>query len=163
MVVMRWASEDKRFTVELNQSILTVIAYNCKKAKGVETGGVLVGRYIENLYIAVVTEATPPPSDSKSSPVRFKRGIAGLRQLFLERWRSPQRTYYIGEWHYHPADIIKPSPDDLDQMVKFSYSEDYDCFAPIMLIAGIGKEINRPYRIFAFPRDKHFIELFPQS
>lgn len=163
MTIIRWESVDKRFIVEINRSILAVIAIHCKKAKEVETGGVLVGRYIENFHVAVVTEAPPPPNDSKSSPTKFKRGVSGLQQLFLQRWRATQRTYYIGEWHYHPSNFVEPSLVDFDQMIEFSYSEDYDCVAPIMLLAGTGKGINRPYRVFVFPRSNQFVELFLQG
>jgi proteasome lid subunit RPN8/RPN11 len=163
MAVMRWASKDKRFIVEVNETILTVIARHCERSKAIETGGVLVGRYAENFYVAVVTEIPPPPKDSKSSATKFKRGVAGLRQLFIERWNAPQRTYYIGEWHYHPAYVVEPSPDDFAQMIEFSYSAAYDCIAPIMIIAGTGKGINRPHRFFVFPRADQFIELFLQE
>lgn len=65
--------------------------------------------------------------------------------------------------HYHPSNFVEPSLVDFDQMIEFSYSEDYDCVAPIMLLAGTGNGINRLYRVFVFPRNNQLVELFLQG
>jgi len=132
----------------------------CDDADEIETGGVLVGYYTEDRTTAIVTEVALPPPDSKSGKTWFHRGRGGLRRLFAQRWEARQRTYYLGEWHYHPATDIEPSGDDLSQMLKISMDSRYQCSEPIMLI--VGRPLIKgmcPARAFVFPRGEHFKEL----
>lgn len=127
----------------------------CRRSGSVETGGILVGHYTKDESMAIVTEALPPPKDSAQGRSWFHRGVAGLSGLLAKRWESELRTYYVGEWHYHPASIVEPSGDDLTQMHGINADPRYRCREPIMVIVGQappGKE--RPVRAFVFPRGK---------
>jgi len=81
-----------------------------------------------------VTEATPPPRDSEYEPATFFRGIAGLTKLLERRWRS--RSFYVGEWHFHPFASARPSPRDLAQMRAFAADPRYRCSRPILIVLG---------------------------
>lgn len=135
------------------------ILQTCKKAANKETGGILIGYYTDDLTTAVVTESTPPPKDSKSDYTWFYRGIDGLKRLLIRRWKEPRRCYYLGEWHYHPAKKVKPSHDDINQMVRISSEENYNCREPIMLVVGHDYGETRQIKAFVFPRGKAMIEL----
>ena len=131
----------------------------CRRSGSVETGGILIGHYTKDERTALVTEALPPPSDSARGRSWFHRGVAGLRGLLAKRWESEVRTYYVGEWPYHPASIVEPSGDDLTQMHGINADPRYRCREPIMVIVGQaprGKE--RPVRAFVFPQGQGHIE-----
>ena len=131
------------------------IESECIKANGCETGGILIGYYTDERTTAVVTEATAPPKDSSYGRNWFRRGVAGLKALLVGRWNSlGQRTFYIGEWHFHPSVNVEPSKDDYKQMRDISNSLNYHCNEPIMLIFGQDVGDNRPARAFVFPRGK---------
>lgn len=114
-----------------------------------ETGGVLVGSYPDHLT-AAVTEALPPPRDSEHYGTEFVRGTLGLRELLEERWNASPRTYYVGEWHYHPAPIVEPSAVDFATMRGFAADPAIGCPCPIMVIACRRSDGTRPIRAWTF-------------
>ena len=119
---------------------------------GMETGGILIGRYIG--AEAIVIDACPPPPDSTCGPAEFFRGTSGVADLLLRHWNADPRTYYIGEWHYHPLPV-GPSAEDIEQMRTFAADPSSHCANPIMLLA-------RPDGIFAFVLDDgELVEVSP--
>jgi hypothetical protein len=77
-----------------------------------------------------------------------------------KRWRASERTYYIGEWHFHPANHVGPSGDDFTQMLAISQAREYDCKEPLVLIPGARKhEGDRIFRAFVCPAEDAPMEL----
>lgn len=106
----------------------------CRRARGLETGGILVGHYGDLLDRAVIIEATAPPADSVPSTMSFIRGIAGLFTLLDRRWKL--NRHYVGEWHFHPNASPRPSGQDIRQMRKFAGIRSYRCPRPVLIIIG---------------------------
>ncbi len=123
----------------------------------------MIGFYTEDQSTAIVTKATPPPRDSRAGRTWFHRGIAGLRLLLEKYWTKPERRYYIGEWHFHTAVDVEPSPDDIDQMTRISRDRKYNCPEPVSLIVGKERRGERRVRMFVFLRDSSAMELHPTS
>ena len=116
------------------------------------TGGILVGRYSDDHSVAIVREATPPPPDSRQGHSWFSRGVSGLRDMLSKRWRDRERTYYVGEWHFHPADDIVPSAADFAQVIQIGHAKKYKCKEPLLIILGAGRiDGDHQFRIFVFP------------
>jgi len=129
------------------------------RSGAIETGGILIGYYTIDNSTVVITEALPPTKDSARGRSWFHRGIAGLSGLLMKRWENRTRTYYIGEWHYHPASIVEPSSEDLAQMYSINVDPRYSCREPVMLILGQARyREKRPVRAFVFPHGKRYIE-----
>jgi integrative and conjugative element protein (TIGR02256 family) len=145
-------TEDGAFAVELQPSVLAAVDQYCCDAGPKETGGILIGRYSDDLALAIVREATPPPTDSKRSHSWFLRGVLGLREMLDKRWRAKERTFYVGEWHFHPASQIEPSGEDIAQMNRISRAREYDCKEPLLIILGASRnEGQRSFRAFVCP------------
>lgn len=104
------------------------------RAKGKETGGVLVGRYSSDLSSAWVEKATAAPPDSDAGITWFIRGRFGLDRLFRLSWSAG--SHYLGEWHSHPACHPSPSSDDLRAIQKIAEDQSYQCKRPILAIIG---------------------------
>jgi len=155
---MHWVTQTGNLSLVIDSKPWQSIEDQCRKAKDCETGGVLIGYYSEDTTTAVITEISAPPHDSDRGPTWFHRGVAGLKQLLLRRWKSVKRTYYLGEWHYHPSTLIEPSGDDLDQMLKINCAPNYQCREPIMLIIGQNVTGTRQVRAFVFPRELPYVE-----
>lgn len=154
-----WITPCLRYALRLTSESWQQIDRECRSSGMAETGGILVGHYTEYESTAVVTEALPPPKDSTRSRSWFRRGVAGLRGLLAKRWERELRTYYIGEWHYHPTTIVEPSGDDLKQMYAINADPRYHCREPIMIIVGqSGNCGERPVRAFVFPHGETFKE-----
>lgn len=157
--ILDWITPCKGYALRIAAEAWRQIDRECSRSGTVETGGVLVGHYSNDQATALVTEALPPPKDSARGASWFHRGVVDLRALLAERWKSQLRTYYIGEWHYHPASVVEPSGDDLAQMHAISVDPRYRCQEPVMMIVGNGAESGaRPVRAFVFPQGVPFIE-----
>jgi hypothetical protein len=120
----------------------------------------LIGRYSDDLSVAIVNEATAPPSDSRRGRSWFVRGVNGLRDMLGRRWQAKARTYYLGEWHFHPTEHIEPSAEDFAQMVQISQTKGYDCKEPLLIIMGASELGSRPaFRVFVCPADTDPLEV----
>jgi len=155
-------TSDGTYGLLLEDPALRDLDRMCRDTAAVETGGVLIGRYSVDLAVAIVREATPPPSDSRRGHTWFERGVAGLREMLGRRWRARERTYYVGEWHFHPASRVVPSSDDFSQMVQIAHAEEYDCKEPLLVILGAGESRGmRSLRAFVCPVGGSPLELLP--
>jgi len=135
---VEFSSASGTFHVELQKAPLMALLQAARAALPDETGGILIGYYTGSLRRAVIERATPPPSDSRTGPTSFYRGVKGLRGLLSKLWRRPlsKRRYYLGEWHFHPGGAAIPSAQDRDQIQEIADSTDYQCPEPILLLLG---------------------------
>jgi integrative and conjugative element protein (TIGR02256 family) len=163
--VTDWKAQtvDGNFAVLLRAPVLESLERLCREAGTSETGGILIGRYSDDRSVAIVCEATPPPSDSRRGRSWFVRGVNGLRQMLGTKWRAAERTYYVGEWHFHPVDHVEPSPEDFSQMVEIGRTNEYDCKEPLMVILGTGRRDGlRALRAYVCPVERSPLELVPE-
>jgi len=123
-----------------------------------ETGGVLIGRYVENGAIALVDMASPPPGDSSAGLDWFERGRNGLGELLREQWNQPQRRYYVGEWHFHPIGRADASLQDRRQMAEIAQDPNYRCERPLLVIASLGTLRRRTARVFVTSQQRDLQE-----
>lgn len=148
MADRHFQSADNRFGVRIPEPGMAKAIKHCGKAGRNETGGILVGHYTRSQDYAVVTFVSDAPSDSKAGGNWFKRGIAGLQQWLNGLWKS--KTYYLGEWHFHPFAVASPSDDDLTQMALIASTASYHCPEPILMILGGDPKANWHVRIFVY-------------
>ena len=99
-----------------------------------ETGGILIGRYSDDLSCALIESATRAPWDSNAGPNWFVRGKFGLRRLLNKNWGGGR--YYVGEWHSHPNFDPSPSADDIRAIQRIARDWSYACERPILAIVG---------------------------
>lgn len=159
---MEFLSSDRRFGVMLTQTIITDLQYQCTKAGNKETGGIMIGRYSESLKGAVVSSITGPPPDSKAGKTWFERGVIGLRTILDRRFKE-SKTYYLGEWHFHPFATPTPSYQDRRQMKSIARDKKYNCPEPILLILGGNPSLITPsIKVFVFPMGD-CVEMFQVS
>jgi len=131
---IEYISDDGRFGVRISPQIITHMQGLCSKSCLLETGGLLIGHYTDDLKWAMITEATTPPKGSRRALTSFIRnGEAAL--LHLDRaWK--QKTYYLGEWHFHPNSSSAPSATDRKTIQMLANSKKLHCPEPIMYIVG---------------------------
>jgi integrative and conjugative element protein (TIGR02256 family) len=155
---LEWRTDCGNFGLVIEKGSWETVKNECAKSANQETGGILIGYYSDDNRTAIICEATPPPNDSRKGKSWFWRGVTGLRSLLLDRWNQRQRTYYLGEWHYHPTQIIEPSFTDLKQMIDISKSRRYHCSEPILIIVGCGSKAKTLARAFVFPKGHERLE-----
>lgn len=159
----KWKTFNGVYSLSIEEKAWRKIEKECKRLCDHETGGVLIGFYAENGSTAVVKDVSGPPSDSVLSPRWFRRGIDGLKELLAKRWVQIPRTYYIGEWHYHPSIYVEPSVNDIDQMHDIRQSHNYHCREPIMIIVGMQHGKDRTTKAFVFPCGESCMEFHKQQ
>src|SRR5262249_3629493 len=81
----------------------------------------------------------------------FERGVDGLAAWLATLWRAPRKTYYLGEWHYHPHASPDASPQDRAQMITFSRNLAYACPEPLLVIVGGDPDGAWDARAYVFP------------
>lgn len=134
LVHLDFEDDARRFQVRLESAALTLMFGECLRAGRQETGGILIGRYMNDGIQAIVGEATAPPSGSKFGRAWFQRSEEGLARLLKQRWSQEPRTHYVGEWHFHPAWAPWPSPQDAGQMASIARDRSYRCEKPLLMI-----------------------------
>ncbi len=83
-----------------------------KRFPGVETGGVLVGRFSEIAHTFYVADVLVAPEDSTRSSHEFVLGKEGLKKRLTDYISASNGTLYcLGTWHNHLAQT-GPSPKD---------------------------------------------------
>lgn len=148
-----WVTDNGAYELLIPDDILKTAFVYCSRAGANETGGIIIGHYVEENTRAVVTALSSPPTDSQSGPAWFQRGILGLEHLLFSMWRRKERRYYIGEWHYHPTGHPRPSATDIEQMKQIANSEHYHSHTPIMMILGRGSNDGPNVGAWVFSRD----------
>lgn len=146
-------SADRRFGLIIGNRRLARLYARCAAAHPMETGGVLIGRYNKRRDTAIVALASGPPPDSENGRSQFYRGTQGLNTLLARRWA--RQEYYLGEWHYHPDGVARPSAADIRQMQEIAGDLASNCPEPVLLIIGAGPVITA----HVFPRDGAAVQL----
>jgi len=160
----QWAEFERRtmeyeFHVLISTASQAEIFDECSRDPNRETGGILIGRYSENLTTALVTVATPPPIDSRKGFAWFTRGSFGLQALLARLWKH-DRTQYLGEWHYHPFSAPQPSNLDKRSLAEVAKDSKYQCRAPILLIVG-GDPRQREPQLYVGVYERRLDALIP--
>ena len=125
---------DASVAVDIADRALESMHGAARRADRRETGGILIGRYTQFGDRVCLVEATDPPTDSRSFPVAFVRGVVGLTRRLRLAWASG--LYYVGEWHYHPYASPEPSRRDVAQVLAFSRDTRYKCPNPTLVVLG---------------------------
>ncbi|ENF5743431.1 Mov34/MPN/PAD-1 family protein [Listeria monocytogenes] len=120
--------------IEIEPDVICLLKKLYKDSLPKETGGILFGRYSEDLNLAHITDIYYNIEDSKMAYRSFIRGKKGFRQYSKKMWR--EKKYYLGEWHTHPNSLPYMSLQDKNQMVEIQKLKKMKCPEPILLIIG---------------------------
>lgn len=132
--------QGSRYGVRLSSEAVETISTTVRKAGRKETGGILIGRYDADGWIAEIVSATSKPPGSRSGFYWFSRSNTGLSELLKTYWA--EGLYYLGEWHLHPSGAPTPSDVDNQTMRNIALDPAYQCRQPILLIIGKGTKFN---------------------
>ena len=112
-VVHAEACEADPHDIRISGRVSALIDEEIRRCPGVETGGVLVGRYSETTSTFHVVDILPAPEDSARSAMEFILGTSRLRgTLEALHGRSGGTLYCLGTWHNH---LMESGPSSLDR------------------------------------------------
>lgn len=108
---------------------------------GTESGGVLLGKILEDNTI-IVCDCSKPCISGKASYAGFYRSADKankiIEQAFID---SGGRLIYVGEWHTHPED--SPTPSNVDKhSLEDIYNSVKNFYPDVLVYIIIGKKSN---------------------
>jgi hypothetical protein len=93
-----------RTVARLHPRVHAAIQEDVERWRGVETGGVLIGRYAEAGELFQIVDLLPAPEDSTRTPELFTLGTRGLKRAIREVVSgSGGALQAVGTWHSHLA------------------------------------------------------------
>lgn len=102
-----------------------------------ESGGILLGRYIRDCCDVVVDEVTLPMPGDKRYLRAIERSDEGHQQVINDRWAQSNGTCnYLGEWHTHAEPVPTPSQIDINDWVRHTTNDIYDADGLFWVIVG---------------------------
>jgi len=124
----------------ISENAITTIKEAASSAHPLETGGILVGVYVNSrpwVTISVQIETAKPRHNFYRLPSGARpRVVAELRKI-------DARLGYLGEWHSHPANV-GPSFRDKLSMGRIAWISRTDCPCPLLIVA---KRKNKDYEL----------------
>jgi len=90
-----------------------VLSFRQLHTNSQESGGILLGRILENQRRYIVDEITQPMASDRATRSSFCRSKAH-HKIAVKRWReSKGYCLYLGLWHTHPE--MTPTPSCVDK------------------------------------------------
>ncbi|MEK4246608.1 Mov34/MPN/PAD-1 family protein [Psychrobacillus sp. FSL K6-2684] len=131
--------EYENHKLEIKQNVLDVFnRFRQTEPVSNESGGILIGRYIESSFHVVIDMCTTPQLGDKQSRFFFSRSKKYHQEILNEIWGYTNATKnYLGEWHTHPEKTPLPSEHDLNQWVKLLKNQNNDIENIFFVIVGI--------------------------
>jgi integrative and conjugative element protein (TIGR02256 family) len=131
--------KDIGLSLEIKDELLKKMKKHGKEHYPNEYGGLLVGRYSDDLK-SVLIEESVLPMEFKSSRFKFERGVNGLKKVLHDFFKQTPSLFYVGEWHTHPGGAPVPSITDVAALRTIANHNEVYIENPILLIIGIGNE-----------------------
>lgn len=126
-----------RFSPSATAEMYAWVRKSERIAPGDETGGLLFGERDDALRVLWVSDVLGPPSDSKSSPLGFVCGVAGVDEATASiRNRSRGASRPVGMWHTHPGGAPTPSQTDFEGMSQIIDRADRSLPKQLLVIVG---------------------------
>lgn len=123
----------KRIKIYLDSNIKESIVKEIKCNPDIETGGIIIGYFIEG-RILKITDTSLPGKNAKKERASFIKDAEFCQNFLNEISLSDQRKAYVGEWHYHPSGSADPSNTDLLSLNSIAEQSEYLLDEPIMII-----------------------------
>lgn len=83
-----------------------------------ESGGILMGYYIDD-YSFYISDLTTPSERDRRSRFNFIRSFINAQKALVHFFKSSNgKKIYLGEWHTHPEKLPSPSPTDFSSFEK---------------------------------------------
>ena len=124
--------EDKKAYIK--KEAYEFIKKEASESENIETGGLLIG-YINRKGTYIILRATKPGPNAIRTKNRSERDV-DFCQKELEKALEElgNKGLYLGEWHYHPLGINKPSGLDIKSLTEIAAQDNYRIDKPIMII-----------------------------
>lgn len=124
--------------IAFSEAALIVMHKHCQlETTAAESGGILLGRFINETDDVVIDEAMTPTWSDQRSRFFFRRARRPAQMRVNATWAESAHTRnYLGEWHTHPEDDPVPSEQDLRNWRHIGQAAQYEQTYLIFVIVG---------------------------
>lgn len=134
------------------------IVYECMSFPNMETGGILIGKKIDDEYIIA-----PFTLGSGMSPIRTRTRYSPdvkWQQVYLEKLFNRYGVNYVGSYHRHPGNYCVPSSYDYKAACQIITDPEWNVTDAIFPIINLtGKKISfHPYYFSRSSREFRLID-----
>jgi integrative and conjugative element protein (TIGR02256 family) len=125
--------------IKIDEFALTkMLSYKQDESHKLESGGVLLGRFIKDSKNIIIDRITVPMIGDKQERTRFKRNEKTHQRIIDAAWRNTNGTCnYLGEWHTHPENHPSPSKIDKESWKKKLGGDSFSSRYLYFIIIGI--------------------------
>lgn len=122
--------------ISLKKMFIKTTAYKqigkeVKRFSNLETGGIIMGYATRNSVIITNATGSGPHAVHTHKSLKLDNIFCLLKAL---RYRKQNKKLkYLGDWHSHPSNILKPSKRDIVTFLRKEKTH-YDKSSPIMVI-----------------------------
>jgi integrative and conjugative element protein (TIGR02256 family) len=131
-----------------DDAIQMMHSYRQISSRSSESGGMLLGRLIDNNRDVVIDHVTVPINEDKKWRFFFFRKKEPAQKIVEQVWSDSKAvTNYLGEWHSHPEDVPSPSTVDLAEWHRITqsakYEQDFLLFVIVGRVKTLAWEVSR--------------------
>ncbi|RBO79929.1 Mov34/MPN/PAD-1 family protein [Nocardia puris] len=127
-------------TYRINNTAIETIAKTAQQSRdGLETGGILLG--IDHSGDVLITSAGTPGPNARRASHSFHRDLDHANQLSTLAWHT-DGSQWIGEWHTHPSQDLRPSELDLTSYLRHVHDPELRLDRFIAIIVGLTAQQN---------------------
>ena len=119
------------------EAVQTMLSFRQISSGSAESGGMLLGRLIDNNRDIVVDEVSVPRKADIRRRFFFFRKREPAQKIVESVWKiSEAATNYLGEWHTLPEDVPSPSTVDLAEWSRIAQKTSCEQDVLIFVIVG---------------------------
>lgn len=120
--------------VVMAEEVADLVIAEARRKSSLETGGILIGCWLAS-NLAYIHRATGPGPSAIHNTASFVYDAGYCQQqLGVLYSRSDGSFSYIGDWHSHLRQGLKPSPVDRQAMIQLSKDPESRCPCPFLLL-----------------------------
>ena len=115
-------------------TLVKMYRYVQSKKSQNESGGILLGRQIENREEYILSDISEPTKKDKKGRFSFTRDKQSAQFVIDQKWKETNGVEnYLGEWHTHPE--CNPTPSQIDRnLVRQVINDNSNVFTKVFLI-----------------------------
>ena len=136
MSLLKYHCKEFGVKLEIEETIIEKMILESRAHYPKEFGGILIGRYSDDLNTAIITDIIIP-AEYDNSRSHFVRGNEGIEERLNAEFNKNPSIIYLGEWHTHPNSSPNPSQIDIRTLIALSEANTVLIENPIMLIIGL--------------------------
>ena len=126
--------------IVLPSSLERLLSMALKQAGQRETGGILMGEFLDSETYRVCDLTVQDYGGTPSSFVRALPGVPRKLKRFFRRTKHDYTRFnYLGEWHSHPSYPTIPSPHDSETMWDIVQDPRVGANFAVLLIVRLGE------------------------